>query len=188
MYHNVYNEELAHHGIKGQKWGVRRFQNKNGTLTGAGKKRYSSDFEEKKAAYKTAKKAYNKAFNKADTYRVAAWSPSKKQRQANDERWDDAFKKGQALNKAEKAYKKAKATRKNAINKTYKDIQKQTSFGEKLVYNDATRRKAAKYVVDNNMTVEQATKRAKSDANRNTIAFVAAYGAIATAVVLANRR
>lgn len=33
--------ELYHHGIKGQKWGVRRYQNKDGTLTDAGKTRYS---------------------------------------------------------------------------------------------------------------------------------------------------
>lgn len=32
---------LAHHGIKGQKWGVRRFQNPDGSLTDAGRKRYS---------------------------------------------------------------------------------------------------------------------------------------------------
>lgn len=30
---------LAHHGIQGQKWGVRRYQNEDGTLTDAGKKR-----------------------------------------------------------------------------------------------------------------------------------------------------
>ena len=34
--------ELAHHGIKGQKWGVRRFQNADGSLTSAGRKRYDN--------------------------------------------------------------------------------------------------------------------------------------------------
>lgn len=36
------NKELYHYGIKGQKWGIRRFQNKDGSLTKAGLKRYSS--------------------------------------------------------------------------------------------------------------------------------------------------
>ena len=36
----ILNDELAHHGIKGQKWGVRRFQNADGTRTAAGKERY----------------------------------------------------------------------------------------------------------------------------------------------------
>lgn len=34
------NDELEHHGIKGMRWGVRRYQNKDGSLTNAGKKRY----------------------------------------------------------------------------------------------------------------------------------------------------
>ena len=40
----VYYEDnyLMHHGIKGQKWGLRRFQNADGTLTPDGKKRYGS--------------------------------------------------------------------------------------------------------------------------------------------------
>ena len=33
------NTSLSHHGIKGMKWGVRRFQNKDGSLTAAGKRR-----------------------------------------------------------------------------------------------------------------------------------------------------
>lgn len=35
------NDVLVHHGILGQKWGVRRFQSEDGSLTSAGKKRYS---------------------------------------------------------------------------------------------------------------------------------------------------
>lgn len=35
--------EMYHHGILGQKWGVRRYQNEDGTLTPAGKERYLKD-------------------------------------------------------------------------------------------------------------------------------------------------
>lgn len=52
-------EELTHHGILGQKWGVRRYQNQDGSLTAAGKKR----LEQKDA--KWARKNYNKITSKA---------------------------------------------------------------------------------------------------------------------------
>ena len=42
--------ELYHHGVKGMKWGVRRYQNKDGSLTPAGKKRYSLKDSEERAS------------------------------------------------------------------------------------------------------------------------------------------
>ena len=38
-----YNTELYHYGVKGQKWGIRRYQNKDGTLTAAGKSRRNAE-------------------------------------------------------------------------------------------------------------------------------------------------
>lgn len=50
--------ELQHYGIQGMKWGVRRYQNEDGTLTSAGKARYKDD--EKSKTVDELKKEYGK--------------------------------------------------------------------------------------------------------------------------------
>ena len=57
MYEYNYYSEMYHHGIKGMKWGVRRYQNTDGSYTAAGKKRRSQDPEAAQKRKANTKKA-----------------------------------------------------------------------------------------------------------------------------------
>lgn len=76
-----FGDELYHHGIKGQKWGLRRFQNLDGSLTAAGRERYGNNVEGVSSGYlkrqvmrnqyfakntktQSAEKKFNKELNK----------------------------------------------------------------------------------------------------------------------------
>lgn len=56
------NDYLAHHGIKGQKWRIRRYQNKDGSLTAEGRRRYG---------YATKRKEGTNVFAKAKVAKAA---------------------------------------------------------------------------------------------------------------------
>ena len=58
------SDYLAHHGVKGQKWGVRRYQNDDGSLTAEGRDKYSQQGYEARQMYKRgsiSKEEYKKA-------------------------------------------------------------------------------------------------------------------------------
>lgn len=50
---------LEHHGILGQKWGIRRYQNEDGSLTEAGKKRYGAESVDKISSAKGTQRRLN---------------------------------------------------------------------------------------------------------------------------------
>lgn len=79
IFSSASNDFLAHHGIKGQKWGIRRFQNPDGTLTAEGKERYLAIGRKKKHLTKTKDGKYklnnfgaeyvNRSFASLKTYK-----------------------------------------------------------------------------------------------------------------------
>lgn len=86
-----YNHELYHHGVVGMKWGIRRYQNKDGSLTNAGKRRYGTkaNFEKVMAAKKAAKKANSpqaKARKKANARTEAEIAKYRKKMGIKDEK------------------------------------------------------------------------------------------------------
>ena len=74
----TYQDELAHYGIAGMKWGIRRYQNPDGTLTPAGRRRYGTvenlerGMTKKQAAVHDAEK--QAAINSGQTSEVQKFS------------------------------------------------------------------------------------------------------------------
>ena len=82
-YNYTYSNYICHHGIKGQKWGVRRYQNENGSLTSAGKKRYSS-FATKRYEKKVQKYTQKAEKQEAKSMAAGNYVPSKYRRKAEE--------------------------------------------------------------------------------------------------------
>lgn len=127
---------LSHHGIKGMRWGVRRFQNKDGSLTNAGKKRYDVDIEDavtkKQKAKAEARKAsarYNRTYSKKDA--EALTKANSKLKYANKQvknekiksKLNDETKKSKRRLTLENQYKQSGMTEEEAAIAAYKRVK-----------------------------------------------------------------
>lgn len=126
------DDELAHHGIKGQRWGVRRFEKAGGGLTPAGKARYQTDSNGnyKKVTGKTTSDAYvryKKSIKLADKAESRYNANSDNTKALSD--WDRHLKDADAAKKEftradKKQYKADKKAEKAANHKGLSEKQK----------------------------------------------------------------
>lgn len=78
------NNELYHFGVKGMKWGVRRYEDKSGHLTTAGKKRYDTDSNSLSGKHKKRAKLISDASERASRYAKYANESAKKFQKIGD--------------------------------------------------------------------------------------------------------
>lgn len=118
------SNELTHWGIKGQKWGVRRFQNKDGSLTNAGKKRYGDDESSSNSSKKMSRKERNAAIKAARKTLGKDGNFTKAYTKAEDDYYKATTIKGKM--KAEKTLHEL-----DKMGATLNDLARQQTTGEK---------------------------------------------------------
>lgn len=128
------SNELQHHGIKGQKWGVRRYQNKDGSLTAEGRKKYGDKDNFEKQYPEDVKKKMKKTKSGVDKGKEYV---EKAQKDAEEGRQKTNRKAKQATEDAvrERAYKMTDQELRAAVNRLnmeerYTQVMKEREYVE----------------------------------------------------------
>lgn len=179
------NDELQHYGIMGMKWGHRKnykvavanakraYKNRNSSI----QKKYDTDLANIEKGYKRGQllsKKDQKRELAADNKAMRDWAKSKATYKDN-------------LRKAKNDYKANVAKTKQEYKNNYKQLKKNDSAADILIFNPATRKKAAQYMTENKMTMSEARKKAHKEAIRNTAVILGVIGGVSLAEAAAKR-
>lgn len=169
------DDELYHHGVKGQKWGIRRYQNHDGSLIKSGKKHsakvsnFLSKYKEKTAAKKFAKKASNAPTSKE----ISKMSDDELRRRLNRINMEESYKNALARQNPKRTSKAVKflsdMSDKAARSFTEKAINKLTDKATNYLFDQKSSEKpTTKYRFDDldkisDDVLNKAVKRAENE-------------------------
>lgn len=177
-YEVIFTDSLSHHGIKGMRWGVRRYRNEDGSLTDAGRRRY--DIKEARKEVRKARNEAGRSLRKES--RILPITPKrynklKETRKESDEALKTMFDK-----KADYAYLKGSDKRvKSMYSKSVKNTlnvkggiktRKLNKRIRKAVYNSMTEKKGKEYA-DKIVKKEYTKKAVKVAAEVGGIVYLA---------------
>mgnify|MGYP003299767047 CR=1 FL=1 len=173
------NNELYHYGVMGMKWGHRKayktavsnaklaYKNRNSSI----QKRYDIEEANIEKNYRRGQALSNKDYDReiaASNRAERDWAKSKATYKDDIRRAKNDYKANVAKTKAE--YKN-----------NYKQLKNNDSAADKLLFNTATRKKAAQYMTENKMSMTEARKKAHKEAIRNTAVSLAVIGGMSLA-------
>lgn len=126
------NNELYHYGIKGQKWGIRRFQNEDGSYTQAGLKRYNRLDAKSDLGYSPFRRLNNVQSDYVDRYKknIKGYMKNEKKsaktkfetRRTNYKREASAFlERSKIVKSMNKSYNELFSSDKKELNRGYKN-------------------------------------------------------------------
>lgn len=169
---------LIHNGVKGMKWGVRRYQNKDGSLTDAGKKRYARDAREKE---------YNKYDENTSTYFKASKKNGRTDLEADPSRYvkEDMSRTKKLVDETTGMSNKLKQANDTAMRNRKKNSVDLSKMSDKEMRDAINRAFLEKQYAD--MCVPQNTSKGREYASKllETTGTVLAIGSSALGIALA---
>ena len=149
---------LQHHGIKGMRWGIRRWQRKDGSLTPAGKKRYGDDKEESPEEFEARKQKALRAGSAKDVLEF--------QGKLTNQELNDAINRINSETRLKELATIKKQTSADAMRSVSEKIERATDVANKSINAWNTAAKIINSLTDSNMPTLDGTNRKVKEAEK----------------------